>query len=174
MTAPGMLTDGSKTSYGFGIAVGELGGHRKLGHGGGINGFLSELDYYPDDTLTVVVLANSESARPARLADDIARVVLGIPAPRVKDLPLTADDVARFSGLYALGPLQVRVFETGGKLRAQATGQTAFGLRWQGDSTFLAAFDDNVRLVFRPALGPRATSFVLFQGGAVQTATRVE
>jgi CubicO group peptidase (beta-lactamase class C family) len=173
MTTPATLNDGSKTTYGFGLGIGTLDGHRKIGHGGGINGFLTVLDDYPDDSLSVVVLANSESARPGRLAQEIARVVLGIPAPRVLDLPLTVADRTRFTGTYALGPLQVRVSEAGGKLQAQATGQNAFGLRWQGDSTFVAAFDENVRLVFQPAGQPQAKSFVLYQGGITQTATRV-
>jgi CubicO group peptidase (beta-lactamase class C family) len=155
------------------LGVGTLDGHRRIGHGGGINGFLSILDDYPDDSLSVVVLANSESARPGRLAQEIARVVLGAPAAAVADLPLGAADRSRFAGTYALGPLQVRVFETGGRLQAQATGQSAFGLRWQGDSTFVAAFDDDVRLVFQPAGQPQAKAFVLYQGGITQTATRL-
>lgn len=174
MSTPATLSDGSRTGYGFGLAIGNLGDHRKIGHGGGINGFLTELDYYPDDSLTVVVLANSESAEPGRLAEDIARAVLGVAPPVVKDVPLSAAAIARVAGTYALGPLRVRVFETSGKLQAQATGQGAFGLRWQGDSSFVAAFDDNVRLVFQPADAPRATSFILYQGGIAQTATRVE
>ena len=174
MSTSATLSDGSATGYGFGLGVGKLGDHRKTGHGGGINGFLTELDYYPDDSLTVVVLANSESAKPSRLAEDIARVVLGVAAPVVKDVSLTTADIARVTGTYALGPLELRVFETGGKLQAQATGQGAFGLRWQGDSSFVAAFDDNVRLVFQPAGAARATSFILYQGGIAQTATRVE
>jgi CubicO group peptidase (beta-lactamase class C family) len=173
MTTPATLTDGSHTTYGFGLVVGDLGGHRKVGHGGGINGFLSEIDDYPADSLTVAVLANSESARPGRLADDIARAVLGIVQPVVKDLPPSTEEIARVAGTYALGPLQIRVFESGGKLMAQATGQQPFGLRWQGDSSFVAAFDDNVKIVFRIG-GPRATAFVLYQGGLAQTATRVE
>ena len=159
---------------GFGLAVAKLGEHRKIGHGGGINGFLTELDYYPDDSLTVVVLANSESAKPSRLAEDIARLVLGVPPPVVQDLTLGAAELARFAGTYALGPLQVRVFEAAGKLQAQATGQGAFGLRWQGDSTFVAAFDDNVRVVFHSVGAAPAASFILYQGGIAQTATRIE
>jgi hypothetical protein len=34
-------------------------------------------------------------------------------------------------------------------------------VRWQGDSTFAAAFDDDVRLVFQLAGQPQAKSFVL-------------
>jgi CubicO group peptidase (beta-lactamase class C family) len=174
MSTSATLADGSATGYGFGLAVGTLGEHRKIGHGGGINGFLTELDHYPDDSLTVVVLANSESARPSRLAEDIARLVLGVAPPRVKDLPLGTAEIARFAGSYALGPLQVRVFEASGKLQAQATGQGAFGLRWQGDSTFVAAFADNVRMVFHSVGAAPAASFILYQGGIAQTATRVE
>ena len=173
MSSTANLRDGSTTGYGFGLAIGKLGQHTKIGHGGGINGFLSVLDYYPDDSLTVVVLANSESAKPGRLAEDVARAVLGVAPPVVQDLALGAADVARFAGTYALGPLQIRVFDAGGKLQAQATGQNAFGLRWQGDSTFVAAFDDNVRLVFQPSGEAQAKVFVLYQGGITQTATRV-
>jgi hypothetical protein len=173
MATSATLNDSSQTRYGFGLAIGALGRHRKIGHGGGINGFLTELDYYPDDALTVVVLANSESAKPGRLAEDIARSVLAVPPEVVKDLALNAADVSRFSGTYSLGPLQIRVFESAGKLQAQATGQGAFGLKWQGDSTFVAAFDDNVRLIFRSADGAPASALILFQGGLAQTATRV-
>jgi hypothetical protein len=108
------------------------------------------------------------------LAEDIARLVLGVAPPRLKDLPLGTAEVARFAGSYTLGPLQVRVFEVAGKLQAQATGQGAFGLRWQGDSTFVAAFDDHVRLVFHSVGAAPAASFILYQGGVAQTATRVE
>jgi hypothetical protein len=173
MTTPGTLADGSRTGYGFGLAIGELSGHPRIGHGGGINGFLSQLDNYPADTLTIAVLANSESAHPDRLAEDIARLVLGIARPVVRDLPVGSGEIARFAGTYTLGPLQIRVFESSGKLMAQATGQPPFGLRWQGDSSFVAAFDDNVKVVFGASM-PRATSFVLFQGGLAQTATRVK
>jgi CubicO group peptidase (beta-lactamase class C family) len=173
MTTSASLPNGSRTGYGFGLAIGELGGHPRIGHGGGINGFLSQLDEYPADTLTIAVLANSESARPARLAEEIARLVLGIGRPAARDLPVGAGEVARFAGTYALGPLQVRVFESTGKLMAQASGQQPFGLRWQGDTTFVAAFDDNVRIVFS-ASQPRAATFVLFQAGLAQTATRVQ
>jgi D-alanyl-D-alanine carboxypeptidase len=175
MATSGTLTDGSATGYGFGLAVGKLGEHRRVGHGGGINGFLTQLDYYPDDSLTIVVLANSESAQPGRLAEEIARAVLGVAKPVVKDLALAAADLARFTGTYALGPMQIRVFESSGKLQAQAPGQGAFGLRWQGDSTFIASFDDNVTLVFRSAAqgGAPAAAFTLVQGGIAQTATRV-
>ncbi len=43
MTTPATLADGTTTRYGFGVGVAELAGRRAIFHGGGINGFLSEV-----------------------------------------------------------------------------------------------------------------------------------
>jgi D-alanyl-D-alanine carboxypeptidase len=79
MTTPGTLSNGDQISYGFGLFLGTLAGHRKIAHGGSINGFITELAYFPDDSLSVVVLTNSDANQPALLAAKIARRVLGLP-----------------------------------------------------------------------------------------------
>ena len=48
MTTPGRLNDGEATSYGLGLLLSRYRNHRRIGHGGGINGFLSDLAYWPD------------------------------------------------------------------------------------------------------------------------------
>jgi len=174
MITPGKLNNGTTTGYGFGLGLSQLDGHRRVSHSGGINGFQTELDYYPDDSLTVVALINTEGSNPGRIAERLARTAMGIPDPIVKDLPLTDAERARYAGTYTLGPLQLRVFTSGGQLMAQATGQGAFALRYQGENTFIASFDENVRLVFELAPGAAAaTAFTLYQGGIAQRATRV-
>jgi len=45
--------------YGFGIRTVRIGGDYRVRHGGSINGFQSSLDTFPDDDLTIVVLANT-------------------------------------------------------------------------------------------------------------------
>jgi CubicO group peptidase (beta-lactamase class C family) len=65
--------------YGFGLGVDSVGGHRRIGHGGGINGFLSHAAYYPGDSLTVVVFANTSPSRVDVIARNVARIVLGLP-----------------------------------------------------------------------------------------------
>jgi CubicO group peptidase (beta-lactamase class C family) len=79
MTTPGALSNGEKLRYGYGLGVGELEGHRKISHGGGINGFVTQLSRYPADDLTIVVLANAESAHPGTIETLIARKVLALP-----------------------------------------------------------------------------------------------
>src|ERR1051326_6432344 len=72
MTTPAVLNDGANTRYGFGVGLGEIRGRRAISHGGGINGFLSQVDYFPDSGLSIVVLLNTAgSVGPAALADDI-------------------------------------------------------------------------------------------------------
>lgn len=75
MTTPGRYAG----TYGFGLYVDSLGGHRRIRHNGSTPGFSSQLEYYPDDSLSIVVLANSP-AKVAGLAEAIARTVFGLPA----------------------------------------------------------------------------------------------
>ena len=46
------MTTPFKNNYGFGLNVGPD-GHKMMEHGGGIDGFSTDLAYYPDDKLTV-------------------------------------------------------------------------------------------------------------------------
>lgn len=66
------LTDGTTRPYGFGWTVGQPNGHAVMSHGGSWQGFRSYIVRYPDDHLTVVVLANLAEAQPSRIAQGIA------------------------------------------------------------------------------------------------------
>src|SRR5581483_6804406 len=80
MRAPTVLKDGTHVDYGMGTRLGELQGHRIVGHTGTGGGFNNVLEYYPDDDLTIVVLTNSESGITALdIAGRIARAVLSMP-----------------------------------------------------------------------------------------------
>lgn len=59
MTTSGMLADTSPTGYGFGMFIENDNGRRLLGHNGVAPGFSAWSSYYPDDDLSVVLLANS-------------------------------------------------------------------------------------------------------------------
>lgn len=173
MTTPPVLASGSRSPYGFGLGVGTLGTHRQVAHSGGINGFSSALNTYPDDSVTVIVLANSEDANASRLAQRIARATFGIAEPVVRDLPLSAAERARYEGTYQLRTLQLRVYSRGDSLLAQATGQGSFRLLAQGDHAFVASFDPDTRAVFEME-GGRARALAWTQGGGTQRAPRVD
>jgi CubicO group peptidase (beta-lactamase class C family) len=66
MTAP------FKSDYAFGLGVKAVNGRKAISHGGGIEGFNTFLAYYPDDKLTVVVLANLNGRAPEAIAEKLA------------------------------------------------------------------------------------------------------
>lgn len=173
MSTPGRLANGTATGYGYGLGVNSQNGHRHIGHGGGINGFSAMLSAYPDDSLIVVVLANSEDANTGRIAQRIARAAFGIAEPVVRDLPVSAAEQARFSGTYRLNDaLDLRVFGRGDSLMVQATGQGVARLLSQGGGVFLASFDTDVRVVFEMT-GDRSPALALHQG-APRRAPRID
>jgi D-alanyl-D-alanine carboxypeptidase len=177
MMTPESLTDGKPLTYGYGLGVSSLAKHRKVSHGGGINGFITDLAYYPDDTLHVVVLANTSPSNPGRLTDQIARVALGLPllTPPV-GVVLAGAERARYVGNYTLtapsgqkAPL--RVFELGGALMGQIAGQPPTRLIALGNHAFVLREDPEVRVTFAVS-GDRATKLTMAQPGSTLEATR--
>jgi CubicO group peptidase (beta-lactamase class C family) len=101
MTAPAMLNNGrlsgtakyhkpdapvrpaepgfAPREYAMGLHLGSLDGHRFIGHEGGIFGFSTMMEVYPDDGLTTIVLANTNGVA-GRLQTEIARILLATPA----------------------------------------------------------------------------------------------
>ena len=98
ITTPSTLKDGTALRYAMGLAIRNVGGHRLIEHGGGINGFLSASHYYPDDSLTVVVLENTAGpVAPDAVATDIALAILG--KKETPEVPYTGD-LAALAGTY--------------------------------------------------------------------------
>jgi len=106
LTTPAPLEDGTPIRYAMGLGVDDRGGRRIIAHGGGINGFLSDGRYYPDEGLIIVVLQNSTgSPGPGALGSALADLVLG-PLPEPVATPY-AGDLEELVGEYA-GPARGR------------------------------------------------------------------
>jgi D-alanyl-D-alanine carboxypeptidase len=84
-----MFTDQGH-GYGFGWFIERSARRPHIYHGGEVNGFVSRVDIYPADKLTLVVLANQRNAPVNLVTDDLADVFLGVvarvPAPRGKEI----------------------------------------------------------------------------------------
>ena len=147
MTTPVKLTSGRPMQYGFGLFMDSLGAHRRIHHGGGINGFISELAYYPDDSLTVVVLSNTAPAPSEQIAENVARAAFGMPfagpPERPADLPIAADEIARLAGNYRVtwpdgSKRNARIYAEGTQLMLQVENQPAVRLMKQPASNTYA------------------------------------
>jgi CubicO group peptidase (beta-lactamase class C family) len=107
MTTP----EGGSRRYGFGLYSSELGGHPVYRHNGYINGYSAQLEYFPEDELSVVVLTNTPAAV-AGMAEDLARVVLGLrPRP-----------VARRPDRWVVAPVPAEADTTGLDFRSMGPG----------------------------------------------------
>jgi hypothetical protein len=60
MWSPVRLHDGATAPYGFGWHVDTFRGHRRIRHGGGLPGFLSEYARFEDDRVTIIALTNGD------------------------------------------------------------------------------------------------------------------
>ncbi len=132
-TTPVKLPKGktNSMSYGYGLCSTT---HRRLpviNHSGGLQGWKSDLLYFPEQKTTVVVLSNALPAAAdmdpqmiARisaekfLADEIAKV-----PPRQVDKSIDPKIYADYVGRYDYVSLVMEVTTSGGKLFAELTGQ---------------------------------------------------
>lgn len=71
------MTTPFKHNYAFGLQVENRNGRKVIDHGGGIEGFNTELEYFPKDQLTVAVLGNVNGPAPTQIAAQLAAVARG-------------------------------------------------------------------------------------------------
>jgi D-alanyl-D-alanine carboxypeptidase len=164
------MKDGTHNFYAQGgLILSEVNGHRKISHSGDIWGFAADHAYYPDDDVTIVVLSNRQADAPSvvSLEQKIAREVFGIAQPEILDLPVSAEDIARFAGNYKLhpfifGPPVYGFVGQDGKLFLKFGGVEQEGpmipLLSQGDGRFLFAPDDEWSFEFNLE-GAKSQSF---------------
>lgn len=95
---------------GLGLVVrAPRGGFRWIHHGGSVPGFTSNLAWYRDLNMSVIVLENIETRAPAPDAEDVRDRIVGVmsgktvPAPLVhSEIKMRAEDLAGFAGTYDL------------------------------------------------------------------------
>ena len=150
MTAGARLESGASTDYGFGLALARPDGIRKISHGGAMRGYSAQAAHYPDRSTTVVVLTNRGDVRADAIEREIARAVLGVPAPDRSAVPLPPDARAAFIGQYDIGVFTIRVVARGDALWLETPppGPTT-ALRYLGQGRFVSETEpDGVAIEF--------------------------
>ncbi len=143
MRTPTPLPSGIDNAYGYGVAMANLDGIRKITHTGGINGFASVLSYYPDEELTIAVLVNTQPANPWALESELARIVLGKPARDKVVRDMTSEELSLYCGTYSTDNGEVQIEQNEGAL-------VWLGQRFApvGDHTFVNIDDPESRITF--------------------------
>lgn len=183
--------------YGFAEFLRPIHGHRSIGHGGAINGFGSFLADFPDDSVTIAVLANTAGPVATALGTQLAGAVFGVAvtpwtplrasAPVKPAVTLTPAERARYVGVYRLRPpgddlrssqmaLTYRVYEENGRLMGWSPGQVPDRLVAEGDGVFHVAADPTARITFvtdGAAAGAPVQRISLATGGGTLLGERV-
>ena len=88
MWSPVQLNNGTTHPYGFGWMFGEVNGKKLIEHGGAWQGFKAHIARYPDNKLTVIVLANLAQTNQSKIALGVAEIV----QPEFKPKPIADPD----------------------------------------------------------------------------------
>lgn len=121
-------------SEGFGMGMFQIPfyDHKAFGHNGGIDGFGSNLAYFPDDGLAIAYCTNGM----AYPLNDILIGVLSIYFKRDYSIPtftsilMKTEELDKYLGVYSSTqlPLKITITKDNATLIAQATGQSSFPL----------------------------------------------
>ncbi|HEY1336516.1 MAG TPA: serine hydrolase [Bryobacteraceae bacterium] len=174
------MTTPFKNNYAFGLAVETAGGRKVISHGGGIEGFNTDLRYYPDDKLTVVVLrnVNEPGPGPGEIAAKLAALAHGetvkLPGEH-KEITLDLKTLNRYVGAYQMtgGPAMLITLE-GNQLMSKLGNQQPVAIFPESDTMFFLKVVD-AQLEFPKDDGSgKAALLTLHQNGRDITGKRLD
>ena len=172
------MTRPFKNNYAFGLAVDTVGGHKVIEHGGGIEGFNTELAYYPEDKLTVVVLGNVNGAAPGEIARKLGALAHGetvkLTSER-KEITLDPKVLSRFVGAYQLNPgASMLITLEGSQLVSKLGNQPPAPIFPESETMFFLKVTD-AQIEFPKDDGQgKASQLILHQNGRDTTAKRLD
>jgi CubicO group peptidase (beta-lactamase class C family) len=169
------MTTPFKDNYGFGLFISSVDGHKKIDHGGGIEGFNTEVAYYPDDQLAVIVLANLNGGASEEIANKAAVIEFGgkvtLSSER-KEITLKPQELSALVGTYSLAPgVDLTVTQQGSQLWTQLTGQGKIQIYPESPTSFFLKVVD-AQLTFAKDSAGKATEVTLHQNGRDMLAKR--
>ncbi|MDE3063507.1 MAG: DUF3471 domain-containing protein, partial [Acidobacteriota bacterium] len=162
-----------KGDYGLGVVIQNEDGVTIVHHGGGIEGFNTNMLYAPERRICVVVLANVNGSAPDQMGSQLFDVALGksvvLNSERVP-VAIAPAELTRFVGVYDLTPtFSLTIVQAADGLTVQATNQPAIPILYQGIKDghprfFIAAVGAEIEFV--PDAAGAVQSLILHQNGA--------
>ncbi len=151
-------------------------GHKRVTHGGGINGFASMLIRLPDPNVTAIVLSNNSSANAGLVARDLLALYFGqpytVPVPRTI-VPVDPKVFDQYVGQYELRPdFIMTVTREGNGIFTQATGQGKIEVFPLSETRFFPKVVE-AEITFVKGADGTVTHLLLTQGGRTQTAKKI-
>ena len=155
----GVLKDGTRIDYAFGMSHGTYRGAATIGHGGADAGYRADFVRFTNPRLGVATLCNIATANPSALSRRVAEVFLpdGTLTAAAEEKPDTSPEVplpkeqrARYAGLYwnqADGIERQIVLDAAGRLQA-VLGPRRVPLKSLGGGAFIMTAPPGARIWF--------------------------
>lgn len=127
-----------KNNYGYGWGIDSINGKTRVGHNGGIPGYITTISRIPADDVTIILLSNASNQIIQKISNDIYAILYNqkyeVPKQR-KAVNLDEQTMQQYNGQYELKPgLIVTINAKDSVLIATPTGQ--------GDKTLYAEKKD--------------------------------
>ena len=182
LTRRGILNNGDTISYALGIGVGTFYDIPRWSHGGSIGGYRSNLQFFPEHNLGIVVLANHNTANPGGKGVEIARHILKTPEPESREessnrFPSLNQQIdqditvfRKFTGAYYVQGVVVDVYEREGNRYMIAKGETPeFSVTPASDTSYFNGFA-GISVYF----ADEGQNIVINRGGELLRGKRIE
>ena len=168
-----------KNDYGYGWAIEEQNGHKRISHNGGINGFSTQINRYVNDDACVIVLSNLASGLVGKITNDLGAIALGekpVEAKARTEIKVDPKVYDSYVGQYELMPgLVITITKEEGHLFGQATGpgQGKFELFPETEKDYFLKVVD-AQITFIKNDKGEVTQLVLHQGGGEMSGKRIK
>lgn len=117
-------------NYGYGLGISKYRGENVISHSGGLNGFLTQLAYFPDEKLSVVMFTNTSEPEimfdPNRIAEAFLWHKMDKQTAMIES-SVKPKNLQQYAGRYDLAGVGVLTVTTeGDRLYSQLTGQAKY------------------------------------------------
>ncbi|MDZ7690743.1 MAG: hypothetical protein U5K69_06345 [Balneolaceae bacterium] len=147
------------------------------GHNGGIDGFQSNVAYFPNEQVAVALTANALNYSLNDILIGVLSITFGrdFEMPSFEEVTLTKRQMKQFPGLYSSEqlPMDIEIFIKNEQLFVQATGQSALPLRAASPTT-LKSDKVSLSMEFDSLKSGKYAQFTLKQGGVNALFTRTQ
>ena len=157
-----------KNNYGYGWGIDTIEGKRRVGHGGGIHGFTTNIARVPEDDVCIILLSNASDVT----LGDITKSIFAILYNKEYELPkerkiinVPEEILKQYEGEYTIKPgLNVIMSIKDGELIAAPTGQPPEIIYAEKENFFFVKSQD-IQIEFTRNDKKEVDGFILHQGG---------
>jgi len=183
MMERGILNNGTKIDYAFGLGLGAYRGLNRISHDGGDAGFRTNVTIFPDQKFAIIVFANVGDFNPGEYTNKIADIYLAdkLTKDATPGKPKEHKEVAinntlynQYTGTYQLFPgFTLTVTNEKNTLMVQATGQKKFEVYPESETNFFYKIVD-AQITFDNPVNGKCSKLILHQNGSDMPGKKVD